>query len=79
VPQLLHLACASHRIFRHNHQYQLVKVDFSPFLRCGVPAFSRFFDRTDDDGVALGRDFPFVGPARWFFTTIVSSLTACTQ
>src|SRR5208337_1699467 len=32
VPRPSHLACASHRIFRHNHQYQFVKVVFSPCL-----------------------------------------------
>ena len=32
MPQPLHRACESHRIFRHTHQYQLVKVICSPCL-----------------------------------------------
>src|SRR5208283_1399677 len=37
VPRPSHLACASYRIFRHNHQYQFVKVVFSPCLRRVMP------------------------------------------
>ncbi|MGO8753601.1 MAG: hypothetical protein ACLQNE_47310, partial [Thermoguttaceae bacterium] len=47
VPRILHLACTFHRIFRHIHQYQFVKVIFSP---CLSPNSSGVHVHTDATG-----------------------------